>query len=185
MSEDTENQIDEDEGPVGGERLRAARRANDISVRDVAKELHLDEPKVRAMEKNDFEALGAPVFAKGHLRKYAEFVGVSIDDVMTDYYKMTRATSMPPVLGPTRKLPREINAVPWIAGIVIVLVLGGHRGSRILVVRRARAGVGYPAADDVAGDHRNGAGGAGRARIGCDRRGAGRANAAGFRRRTG
>jgi cytoskeleton protein RodZ len=59
------------------------------------------------------------------LRKYAEMVGVSIEDVMTDYYKMTRATSMPPVIGPTRKLPREINAGPWIAGIVIVLVLGG------------------------------------------------------------
>ena len=125
MSEETENQGEEDEGPVGGERLRAARRANDISVRDVAKELHLDEPKVRAMEKNDFDALGAPVFAKGHLRKYAELVGVSIDDVMTDYYKMTRATSMPPVVGPMRQPPRDINAAPWIAGIAIILVIAG------------------------------------------------------------
>ena len=125
MSEETENQAEEDQGPVGGERLRAARRANDISVADVAKELHLDEPKVRAMEKNDFEVLGAPVFAKGHLRKYAEMVGVSIDDVMTDYYKMTRAASLPPVVGPTRQPHRDINAGPWIAGIVIVLLVAG------------------------------------------------------------
>ena len=125
MSEETENQVEEDKGPVGGERLRAARRARDVSVRDVAKELHLDEPKVRAMEKNDFEALGAPVFAKGHLRKYAEMVGVSVDDVMTDYYKMTRATSLPPVVGPVRKPRQDINVGPWIAGVVIVLVLAG------------------------------------------------------------
>jgi ribosome-binding protein aMBF1 (putative translation factor) len=66
MSDATSNDENESEdGPVGGERLRAARRANDISVRDVAKELHLDEYKVRALEKNEFDVLGAPVFAKG------------------------------------------------------------------------------------------------------------------------
>ncbi len=46
----------------------------------MAKELHLDEPKVQALEENQFDVLGAPVFAKGHLRKYAELVGVPVDD---------------------------------------------------------------------------------------------------------
>ena len=91
-------------GPLGGERLAAARRAHEISATDIARELHLDERKVRALEQNDFALLGAPVFAKGHLRKYAELVGVPVDDVIADYYKMNRSTGAPPVVGPARKM---------------------------------------------------------------------------------
>lgn len=125
MSDENTNTEEQEEGPIGGQRLRAARRANDISVRDVAKELHLDEYKVRALEKNEFDVLGAPVFAKGHLRKYADLVGVSVDDVMTDYYQMNRATGAPPVVGNRTKPPREINVVPWIIGAVIIVLVAG------------------------------------------------------------
>ncbi len=109
-------------GPVGGERLAEARRAQQISVFEIAKELHIDEPKVRALERNDFEILGAPVFAKGYLRKYAKLVGVDEDDVIADYYRMTRSDSMPPVIGGRRKHYRELSPGPWIAVIVAVLV---------------------------------------------------------------
>ena len=64
------------EEPQGGARLAKARRALQIPVVEIAKELHLDEPKVKALERNEFDVLGAPVFAKGHLRKYAQLVRV-------------------------------------------------------------------------------------------------------------
>ena len=67
----------EESAPVAGERLAIARRELQISVLEIAKELHLDEAKVRALERNEFDVLGAPVFAKGHLRKYAELVHVA------------------------------------------------------------------------------------------------------------
>lgn len=113
----------EDGGPLGGERLAAARRANEISASDIAKELHLDEPKVRALEQNQFEVLGAPVFAKGHLRKYAELVGVPIDDILSDYYKLNRTTGAPPVVGTKRKLERDLSLGPWIAGGVVMIIV--------------------------------------------------------------
>ena len=129
MTDKTSNAEKPEDVPVGGERLRAARQARDISVWDVAKELHLDEHKVRALEKNDFEVLGAPVFAKGHLRKYAELVGVDTGDVMTDYYQMNRDTGAPPVVGPKHNILREVEPTPWVLGglgvvIVIALVWG-------------------------------------------------------------
>jgi len=117
----SENETEEATVPACGERLRAARRENDISVADIAKELHLDVPKVRALERNEFDVLGAPVFAKGHLRKYAELVGVAIDDVMTDYYQMNRSAGAPPVVGPKRKYARQIPLGPWIVGGVVIL----------------------------------------------------------------
>ena len=116
----------DDVAPVlAGQRLAEARRANDISIAEIAKELHLDEPKVQALEENQFDVLGAPVFAKGHLRKYAELVGVPIDDVLADYYKLNKATGAPPVVGLKREQPREINLGPWIVGLVLVSVVGG------------------------------------------------------------
>jgi len=65
------------------------------------------------------------VFAKGHLRKYAELVGISVEDVMTDYYQMNRSVGAPPVVGPKRKTPSDFSAGPWIVAIVIIGVLGG------------------------------------------------------------
>ena len=79
---------DEPRSPVGGERLAEARRELQIPVIEIAKELHLDEYKVRALECNDFDVIGAPVFAKGHLRKYAQMVKVDEADVMADYYQL-------------------------------------------------------------------------------------------------
>jgi cytoskeleton protein RodZ len=110
-------------GPLGGERLAAARRAHEISATDIAKELHLDELKIRALEKNDFAMLGAPVFAKGHLRKYAELVGVSADDVLADYYELNRSAGAPPVVGPVRKFRRDLSLGPWITGGIIVVII--------------------------------------------------------------
>jgi len=119
-----DQQQDQDDAPKAGERLAAARRAQNISVLEIAKELHLDEHKIRALEANSFADLGAPVFAKGHLRKYAELVNVPIDDVLADYYKLVRAQPAPPVVGPRRKQPREVQLGPWLAGIVVVAVVG-------------------------------------------------------------
>ena len=130
MSDETERQqageqvtdANKAQGPLAGERLAAARREQQITVLEVAKELHLDEPKVRALEQNNFDVLGAPVFAKGHLRKYAMLVGVDSDDVFQDYYKLTRATGMPPVVGKVRKPARQSSPGPWIATILIIVM---------------------------------------------------------------
>ena len=110
------------EGPLGGERLAEARRAKQISVLEIAKELHVEEAKIRALESNDFEALGAPVFAKGHLKKYSQLVGVDHDDVMADYYRLTRSQEMPPVIVNRQKPKREVSVLPLLA-VVVVLAL--------------------------------------------------------------
>ena len=122
LKPDTENDTD---AAIAGLRLAEARRAQDISVLDIANELHLDELKVRALEENRFDVLGAPVFAKGHLRKYAELVGVSTDDVMADYYLLNSAVGTPPVVGPPRKRERDYDIGHWVTGAVIVIAVVG------------------------------------------------------------
>ncbi|MGI9235312.1 MAG: helix-turn-helix domain-containing protein [Woeseiaceae bacterium] len=113
----------ESQGPIGGERLAAARRDQQISVPEIAKELHLDDAKVRALESNEFDVIGAPVFAKGHLRKYAQLVGVDEGDVMADYYQLNRTAGMPPLVSTRPRERREMTPGPWIAVVVVVIVV--------------------------------------------------------------
>jgi len=124
MNDETQSTVaKEPAGPLAGQRLAAARREREISIHDISKELHLDEPKVQALEENRFEVLGAPVFAKGHLRKYAELVGVPVDDVLADYYAMNRSVGAPPVVGAPRQRQREIRPGRWIAGILLLAAM--------------------------------------------------------------
>lgn len=111
-------------GPVAGERLAEARRARGVSLEEIARELHLDGTKVRALEQNDFARLGAPVFIKGYLRKYASVVGLSGDAVLADYERLNPSTA-PPIIG-LRAHPKDGTSGPWIAtGAVIgVAALG-------------------------------------------------------------
>ena len=116
------DQEEETRGPLGGERLAEARREQQIAVIEIAKELHLDEYKVRALERNDFDVLGAPVFAKGHLRKYAQLVKVDQADVMADYYQLTRSAGALPVIPARRRQRRVMSPGPWIAAIAIIVI---------------------------------------------------------------
>jgi len=60
-----------------GARLRAAREKRGLTVLQAAERLHLDARVVQALEAEDFAALGADVYVRGHLRRYAEAVGES------------------------------------------------------------------------------------------------------------
>ena len=124
MSERTQSPAGDQDESRAGQRLAAARKSKDISIFEIAKELHLDEHKVQALEENRFDVLGAPVFAKGHLRKYAQLVGVSVDDIMADYYTMHRATGAPPVVGAVRKQPSEFSLGPWLFVVIAVALAG-------------------------------------------------------------
>lgn len=71
--------------PSAGEILRAAREARELSVERLARALNLDLPAVEAIETDRYAVIGAPVFVRGHLRKYADLVGVPAEDVLAAY----------------------------------------------------------------------------------------------------
>lgn len=59
-----------------GVRLRRAREGAGLSVAQVAEKLRLKVATVEALEKEAFDALGAPVYVRGYYNSYARLVGV-------------------------------------------------------------------------------------------------------------
>jgi cytoskeleton protein RodZ len=64
-----------------GLQLTAARERAGWSLLQVADKLHLDVSTVRALEADDFAALGALVYARGHLRRYGELLGLPASEI--------------------------------------------------------------------------------------------------------
>ncbi|MBT8132570.1 MAG: DUF4115 domain-containing protein [Gammaproteobacteria bacterium] len=122
---DKKNQPDQ-EGP--GVQLRRAREAAGLLLHDVAQELHLDEWMLQALEEDDFAALGAPVFAKGHMRKYGSMLGLDTDDLMIAYYrKRGRDDSPPPITKIMQAEPDKPQMsgqwLRWVLGAVVALIV--------------------------------------------------------------
>jgi cytoskeleton protein RodZ len=84
-----------------GERLRAGRERAGLSVAAAAEKLHLDVKVIEALEADRFNELGASVYVRGHLRRYADFVGEPGAELVSSY---TARDSRPP--------PPDLTQVP-------------------------------------------------------------------------
>src|SRR5580658_10524845 len=68
-----------------GARLAVARTQAGLSLSEAAERLHLDEETLEALEGGRMDNLGASVFVRGHLKRYAELVGVPEEEIMAAY----------------------------------------------------------------------------------------------------
>jgi cytoskeleton protein RodZ len=112
-----------------GARLAAAREAAGMTLTEVAERLRLDIATLQALEAGQFQTLGAAVFVRGHLRHYAELVGLPVEEIEAAYAACAARLAPVPDLRRTTTLPgttasRSVALPPWAALIgAIVLVL--------------------------------------------------------------
>jgi cytoskeleton protein RodZ len=111
-------------GPSPGARLRIAREGRGLSIEEVADRLRLNAALVLALEEDRMALLGAPVFAKGHLRNYALLVGISEAEIMASW----EADEIPaPSFLPALDLhPRRRRHAGWgwpLAAVALALAL--------------------------------------------------------------
>ena len=81
-----------------GERLRAGRERAGLSMAAAAETLHLDIKVIEALEADRFAELGASVYVRGHLRRYADFVGEPGAEMVNAYSARAEARPPPPDL---------------------------------------------------------------------------------------
>ena len=88
---------------VIGARLRAARERKALTILQAAERLHVDARVLEALEAQDFAALGADVYVRGHLRRYADSLGESAAELQDLYAAGTRAAQPDLTRIPRRK----------------------------------------------------------------------------------
>jgi cytoskeleton protein RodZ len=101
-----------------GARLRAAREKKGLALLQVAEKLHVDARVLQALEAEDFAALGADVYVRGHLRRYAEAVGESATELPELYASGSR-----PVSPDLTRIPRGQVTQPHSRLMLPVLLL--------------------------------------------------------------
>ncbi|MCK5667330.1 MAG: helix-turn-helix domain-containing protein, partial [Thiotrichaceae bacterium] len=67
--------------------LKKGREEKKLSSSEVAKELHLDDKFIQALECEDYTQLPAPAFLCGYIRNYAKLVNLQPEALIADYKK--------------------------------------------------------------------------------------------------
>ena len=111
-----------------GARLRAAREKKSLTILQAAEKMHVDARILESLEAEDFAALGAPVYARGHLRHYAELVGESPTELQQLYADSTRAAPAQPDLTRIARGEPESDSSKLVGPAVIGLVAVGLVG---------------------------------------------------------
>lgn len=107
-------------GPPPGARLRGAREARGLTIEAAAERLKLNAALVLAMEEDRLALLGAPVFARGHVRNYAVLLGLPADEILAAFGSgEVPEPSFLPVMG---LRPRIRDHARWAWPIAAVLL---------------------------------------------------------------
>lgn len=111
-----------------GGRLRAAREARGLGIGQVVEALRVEQRLVEAMEANEFGAFDAPVYARGFLRKYAQYLGLSPQEMIAELDALAGGPTVPTLVPRTTAAPpvRDWSKLSATLGVIgaAALVLG-------------------------------------------------------------
>ena len=73
-----------------GEKLRLAREAQGIALREISEQTRISIRYLEAIESDDFKRLPGGIFNRSFIRAYAKFVGVDEHSALEDYARTLR-----------------------------------------------------------------------------------------------
>ena len=98
-------------GSIGvGAALRRAREIRGITVEEAARDTKLRADQLRALEAEEFDALGGQVYARAQLGTYAKYLGLRAEKVVGIYARHAEEPPPPPVPGKLGRVERAIAA---------------------------------------------------------------------------
>jgi cytoskeleton protein RodZ len=106
-----------------GARLRAARERSRLTPMQAAERLHIDQSVVDALEAEDFDSLGAPVYVRGHLKRYAELIGEKPGELQHEYAASRDTTVMPDLTQIAKNTPAPHHRALLLPGLAILGVI--------------------------------------------------------------
>jgi cytoskeleton protein RodZ len=108
-----------------GQRLKAERERKGWSAQKVADDLHLDGWVIDGLESDDYARVGPSVYVKGHLKRYAELLGLPAAEILAAYAGQSSAPTPAARAATTRVRTSEPagGELSWlpVAGVVVAL----------------------------------------------------------------
>lgn len=121
MTSDVSQQVDAFVTP--GTMLRSARLARELSCREVEDQLNLMPGYVEILERDDYQSLRAPAFARGYVRAYGQLMNLDEVELLQafDEQRSNRAEEKKRV--ETKSLQLQPTGTGVIVGLVILVLL--------------------------------------------------------------
>ncbi|MDY6967516.1 MAG: DUF4115 domain-containing protein [Spirochaetota bacterium] len=119
-----------------GEKLRSAREAKKLTIKEVSKETNISPLYVEALEKEEFDKFPSETYITGFLRNYAEFLKLDAEEMIQSYrgYKIGEsATPLEELIKPTSpKLFFHLSTffyhnrtIMMLCGLILFIVAAG------------------------------------------------------------
>ena len=140
-----------------GTYLRELREAKGVSLDEIARATRVGRAHLEALEAEDLAELPAPVFVKGFIRAYCEFLDDRPDEALSRYRELTGDRSHAATPGHLDARAAGIGRGPVFVSVILLVVLGtalfiAELRPRLVFTRRTRARR-HPGAGDAPGGH--------------------------------
>lgn len=107
-----------------GIRLRELREAKGVSLDDIARSTRVGRGHLEALESDSLGELPSPVFVKGFIRAYCEFLEASPDEALGLYREATGETVKPDRVQSAVHTPPTRRVGPLMVSLVLFIALG-------------------------------------------------------------
>jgi cytoskeletal protein RodZ len=107
-----------------GIRLRELREAKGVSLDDIARSTRVGRPHLEALEREDWAELPAPVFVKGFIRAYCDFLDAPAAEALGLYREASGEPVKPERVQYVMRRAPSHRAGPLVVGLVLFLALG-------------------------------------------------------------
>jgi cytoskeletal protein RodZ len=108
-----------------GERLKRERELREVKLDEVASATRIAPRFLEALENEQWEKLPGGVFGRGFVRSIARYLGLSEENLLSEYDLARGEVAAPGVVKPEERIPAPPK---WIQALAVVLLLGALAG---------------------------------------------------------
>lgn len=91
--------------PTLGQTLKEARERKKVTCSQAAAATRMKIQSIEAMERDDYSRVAAPIYAKGFLRLYAEYLGLDAAPLIREYMDTYAPKERPQLVAPDGPVP--------------------------------------------------------------------------------
>jgi cytoskeleton protein RodZ len=136
-----EERFDEMAKGTFGERLKRERELREVTVKEIASATRIAPKFLEALENEDWNKLPGGIFGRGFVRSIARYLGLSEENLLSDYDLARGETSVPVAQKPEERIPSPPKWIPALAAVLLIaalvgVVFGGRYAWRRYVAHR-------------------------------------------------